>query len=337
MSNSLSTLLNTDTSTTSSNILSLETLQQQYNNALVNYQQAYQSLMNVFQNNDYDQNTYIGCYKDCNNGRTMPFIEYNGDNGINVKWNYNTCGQSARQLGYQYFGLQYFNQPGQPAGLGQCTVSNDLTSATSQGPANNCGAPDASGNVLGNYCSNAIYSTKNFNSINEATQNVQYWSDILINLNQQIMDILKNETPYYQDEINTRQSQNTQLMNNLQNLLSEREKVNDYINKYNSFNHEKLETGIVTKQHYFQYILYVVILIIVIVYFFKIVLFPKSQSGGGSSSNTKMRDILFLLGLMLVFLLSGFFFKHHAGFILLLLVLVIFALIKMKIIPTITL
>lgn len=478
MSNSLSRLINSDTTPTSSNILSLETLQQQYNNALVNYQQAYQSLVSNIQTkeqqvntykananqtsyigcyndtgttayramaqlntndtlstnngNDYDVNydealkyaiennyqyfstqdcnsdggcqagfsndlaqstqygvatncvngaggvwtnaiystdnipgekkaiqnkknggNYVGCYTDCADGRAMPAIDISGNTsaGWNIAWDYNSCGQAAKEQGYQYFGLQYFNQPGEAAGLGQCTVSNDLTTATAQGVATNCGAADASGNVLGNYCSNAIYSTDDISSANisganisgayisgnkSAIENVQYWSNEVIRLNRQIMDLLQKESPYYQGEIDIRQSLNTQLSTNLQELLQEREKVNEYINKYNSFDQGIEETAIATKQNYFQYILYVIILVIVIVYFFRIVLFTKPQSGGGSGSNsTKMKDILFLLGLMLVFLFSGFFFKQHAGFILILLVVVIFILSQMKLIPNI--
>jgi len=463
MSNSLSKLINSDTTPTSKNILSLETLKQQYNNALVSYQQAYQTLVTTLQTdeqqintyktnndqpsyigcyndtgttayramaqlntngtlstnngNDYDVNydeayqyakdnnyqyfstqdcnsdggcqagfsndlaqstqygvatncvngaggvwtnaiystkknsvqneksgsNYIGCYTDCADGRAMPAVDVSGNTsaGWNIAWDYNSCDQAAQEQGYQYFGLQYFNQPGEAAGLGQCTVSNDLTTATAQGAATNCGAADASGNVLGNYCSNAIYSTSkksgaNISGTKSAIENVKYWGNEVMHLNRQIMELLKKESPYFQGEINKRQSINTKLKSDLQELLQEREKVNDYINKYNSFEQGIEETAIATKQNYFQYILYVILLVIVIVYFFKIILFTKPQSGGGSrNSTTKMKDILFLLGLMLVFLFSGFFFKQHAGFILILLVVVIFILSQMKFIPNI--
>jgi hypothetical protein len=473
MSNSLSKLINSDTTPTSKNILSLETLKQQYNNALLNYQQAYQSLVTTLQTdeqqintyktnndqpsyigcyndtgttayramsqlntngtlsttngNDYDVNydeayqyaqdnnyqyfstqdcnsdggcqagfsndlaqstqygvatncvngnggvwtnaiystkknsiqnaknktNYIGCYTDCADGRAMSPIDVSGNTsaGWNIAWDYNSCQQAAQEQGYQYFGLQYFNQPGEATGLGQCTVSNDLTTATAQGPATNCGAADASGNVLGNYCSNAIYSTSNqsgasitganisganISGTKSAIENVKYWGNEVIHINRQIMELLKKESPYFQGEINKRQSINTKLKTDLQELLQEREKVNDYINKYNSFDQGIEETSIETKQKYFQYILYVILLIIVIIFFFKIILFTKPQSGGGSGSNsTKMKDILFLIGLMLVFLFSGYFFKQHAGFILILLVVVIFVLSQMKLIPNI--
>lgn len=332
MSNSLSTLINTDSSPTSSNILSLETLQQQYNNALVSYQQAYQSLVNASQSTN-DQANYIGCYNDTGTTkyRAMSQLNSNGTlstiNGNDYNVTYDQAYQYAINNNYKYFSTQVCNS----SGGCQAGFSNDLAQATQYGVANNCV------NNQGGSWTNAIYSiTSNNTSINDAMQNVQYWGNELISINQQIMDLLQNESPNYQDEINNRQSQNSQLSTNLQSLLQEREKVNDRINMYNSSEQKITETGIVTKQNYFQYILYVVILVVVIIYFFKIVLFPNAQRGGGNgSSTTKMKDLLFLLGLMLLFLLSGFFFKQHAGFILIILVIVIFALIRMKLLPNV--
>jgi len=213
------------TSMTSSTILSLETLQQQYNTALISYQQAYQTLISAFQKHE----------------------------------------------------------------------TKDLTTYIS---------------------------------------NVETWSGILTELNNQIITLLKNEKPYLESEINERQTKNIELKKIVQQLQDEQNIVNASIDQYQSLHLGNSETNITTQQNYMKYILYIIILIVILVIFFKIVLSPKSgtQRGGGSSS-TKLNDILFLLSLMIVFLCFGLFFKEHAGFIIVILIVLIYFLIKMKVIP----
>lgn len=211
--------------TSSSNILALETLQQEYNNALVGYQQAYQSLVTALQNQDT-------------------------------------------------------------------------------------------------------------NSLNNYLNNVQAWNTLLIDLNDQIIALLQEEDPYYENEIQQRQTNNSELQVGLQNLLNEQDIVNKAIDHYGSQNKGLSESSIMTQQNYMKYILYVIVLIFVLGLFFKIVFFSKSgQSGGGNGS--KMNELLFLLLLMVVFLGLGFFFKENAGFVIVFLIIFLYILIKMKMIPNI--
>lgn len=211
--------------TSSSNILALETLQQEYNNALVGYQQAYQSLVTALQNQDT-------------------------------------------------------------------------------------------------------------NSLNNYLNNVQSWNTLLIDLNDQIITLLQEEDPYYENEIQQRQTNNSELQISLQNLMNEQNIVNNAIDHYGSQNKGLSESSIMTQQNYMKYILYVIVLIFVLGLFFKIVFFSKSgQSGGGNGS--KMNELLFLLLLMVVFLGLGFFFKENAGFVIVFLIIFLYILIKMKMIPNI--
>lgn len=216
---------------TESTTLNLESLQQQYNNILVSYQQAYQTLINSIQNQD--QNS------------VQPSVE-----------------------------------------------NNYLT-------------------------------------------NVQSLGAQLVDLNNQIINILKNQGPTHHTELQNRETTNDQLQSNLQELHHQQSLVNKSIDDYQSLENEISDTGLSTQQNYMKYVLYFIILVVVIILFFKYVLFSKSgQSGGGVGGKyTKMEEIIFLLGLMIVFLGLGFFFKENAGFIIITLVILLYVFIKMKWIP----
>lgn len=214
---------------TETTALNLESLQQQYNNILVSYQQAYQTLMNSIQNQD--QNS------------VQPSVE-----------------------------------------------NNYLT-------------------------------------------NVQSLGAQLVDLNNQIINILKNQGPTHHTELENRQTTNDQLQSNLQELHHQQSLVNKSIDDYQSLENEISDTGLSTQQNYMKYVLYFIILVVVIILFFKYVLFSKSGQSGGGGKYTKMEEIIFLLGLMIVFLGFGFFFKENAGFIIITLVILLYVFIKMKWIP----
>lgn len=214
---------------TESTTLNLESLQQQYNNILVSYQQAYQTLINSIQNQD--QNS------------VQPSVE-----------------------------------------------NNYLT-------------------------------------------NVQSLGAQLVDLNNQIINILKNQGPTHHTELQNRETTNDQLQSNLQELHHQQSLVNKSIDDYQSLENEISDTGLSTQQNYMKYVLYFIILVVVIILFFKYVLFSKSGQSGGGGKYTKMEEIIFLLGLMIVFLGFGFFFKENAGFIIITLVILLYVFIKMKWIP----
>jgi hypothetical protein len=90
---------------------------------------------------------YIGCYNDKENPRAM----INTSSG---KWySFDTCKQYAKDGNYSYYG----NQNKDKNNNGWCVASNDLASSQKYGVANNC-TTDASGNYMGGFSSNAIYS-----------------------------------------------------------------------------------------------------------------------------------------------------------------------------------
>jgi len=164
-------------------------------------------------------------------------------------------------------------------------------------------------------------------------------------LNQSILAILENETPEYLNQVQERKVNNSELKNNLQQLMEEKNKVNEMIRYQQSESRGLANTSIVTTESYSKYILYSFIAVITFIIFIKVAFMSKSGGGqygggqyGGSSSSSgrgsdKMSDILFLSGLMFLFLTISFFFKENSGILLVFLAIILFTLIKMKMMP----
>jgi NADH:ubiquinone oxidoreductase subunit 3 (subunit A) len=294
---------NQDSTYTSANILSLETLQQEYSNALLNYQKASQTLINDLQKSSGKTNLI-----------TLPGT-VNMGNGQDGWLNGN--GQNVAS-GSECMAL--------------CENTPGCSGATYNSDTQNCII--RSGEV------NAIPYKSNYTSYVEKSKvnltNVQMWNNRLIDIIQQINSIVINETPYYEGQMQEQNTNTSSLKTDLAQLLEEQAYLNNAVQEYESNLNSRQETGLNTSQHYTQYIFYAVVLFFIIILFLKIVIFPKSsgtQSGGGSSSVSKMSDILFLLGLMVVFLGLGYIFKEKAGFIIVFIIIFLLVLVKMRLIP----
>ena len=292
--------MNLEMSNNSSDIITLETLGKEYNAAIINYQQSYQDLINIIQNNGNNGNKFTEIpgkvYFSTNN--------LNGSNGQSIP-----TGNECQAL---------------------CQSTSGCSGATYDVDKQLCVLGSGSGtvsNANGNYIA---YVTP----LQNAITNVEYWNNMLIQLNQNILTILEKKNPEYLNQIQERKVNNSQLKNNLQQLIEEKNKVNEMINYYQSENRGLMDTSIVTTENYSKYILYTFIAIITFIIFIKVAFMSKSVSGQyGGGSNNKTSDILFLFGLMFLFLTIGFFFKENAGVLLVFLAIILFTLIKMKMMP----
>lgn len=179
----------------------------------------------------------------------------------------------------------------------------------------------------------SAYQNNETSSIGNYVANVQNWSAVLNDLNNKIISLLEKQGPNLNQEIQQRQSLNTNLNSTLKNLLEEHTKVNKHIDDYQSSYIGKSETEINVHQKYMKYIFYIIACLIVFFIFIKVVFASKSTQSGGGSRTTKLEDILYLLSLMVIFMGFGIFFKENAGFIIIILLLIFYIFIKMKIIP----
>jgi hypothetical protein len=111
------------------------------------YNSSGASIFNTTVDSTVVSGSYIGCYNDKSNPRAMT-------NTSNNSWySFDTCKQYAKDGNYSYYG----NQNKDKNNNGWCVASNDLTNSQKYGVANNC-TTDASGNYMGGFSSNAIYS-----------------------------------------------------------------------------------------------------------------------------------------------------------------------------------
>lgn len=179
----------------------------------------------------------------------------------------------------------------------------------------------------------SAFKNKETKSIANYIANVENWSAVLNDINNNIISILKKKGPDLNIEIQQRQSQNNNLNSSLKELMAEHKKVNQYIDDYQSYYIGKSETEINVHQNYMKYIFYLIICIVIFLLFIKVVFFSKSTQSGGGSRTTKLEDILFLFALMVIFMGFGIFFKENAGFIIVILIMIFYIFIKMKIIP----
>ena len=105
------------------------------------------------------------------------------------------------------------------------------------------------------------------NGISMDNSELQNLNAELTSLNNQIMQVMGNTYPEYQQQINERSMMNSELLNQLNALIAEKNKVNKTINYYDSLNKEKNNALIVLTDNYYSYIIYLLLVIILIVIF----------------------------------------------------------------------
>jgi len=121
------------------------------------------------------------------------------------------------------------------------------------------------------------YNNINTQDLTVSTDNaeLQNLNTQLISLNNQIMEVMGNTYPEYEEQINERSVMNNVLVNQLNALISEKNKVNKTINYYDSLNEEKNNALLVLNDNYYSYIIYLLLVIILIVIFI-LILFKVS-------------------------------------------------------------
>jgi hypothetical protein len=125
-------------------------------------------------------------------------------------------------------------------------------------------------NTQSNPLDNTYFGNSNLMSLNSQ----------LVSINDQIITLLNSNSPDFQQQIGERQSLNTKLQIQQEELLNEQKKVNDTIDHYISLNEEINNSGYKLNQHYFIYILFCILFIILISYLFY--LFTKGKQENNS-------------------------------------------------------
>jgi len=151
----------------------------------------------------------------------------------------------------------------------------------------------------------------------------------LILINKQILVIIQT-TPTSTNNTNSQHEiQKNNLKQNYNELVSERDKIKNIINEYETIDKETGYTNEVATSYYSRYIVLLFITILLFLLLFRYSLLSNNrQSGGGS--NTKS-DIFFLFSIMIIFMGLANIFTHLNILIFLTVVIIMYLIIKTKV------
>ena len=142
---------------TNQTISTVDTYISSQNNSSSSSSSSLQNMTNVFVNNIVNDtsNNFIGCYT----GTSSPPSSLDTSLWNNGPiYNVQSCQQAAIDNGYKFFGLQSFNPATQ---MGNCSMTNNLSSAVSSGKAQSMCSQQSDGYIYGQGCGsglvNALY------------------------------------------------------------------------------------------------------------------------------------------------------------------------------------
>jgi len=194
-------------------------------------------------------------------------------------------------------------------------------------------------NVYQNYINALNVSVNNGTTTTDFTaspQALQYQTQLqklnyqLILINKQILVIIQ-KTPSQINNVNQQnQIQENNLKQNYSQLVNERKKLNNIINEYETIDKETGYTKEVVTSYYSRYIVLLFITILLFLLLFRYSLLSNTrQSGGGSNVKS---DAMFLFSIMIIFMCLANIFTHINMLIFLTVVIIIYTIIKTKLI-----
>lgn len=108
----------------------------------------------------------------------------------------------------------------------------------------------------------------------------------LTGLNKEIEEEIRKIKNLYTDEANLRSSKNTVLINQYKNLQTERERIKEVVNQYQTLENAESETNIYILQKYYVYFLLLALAVISIIVMYKITIKTDSGSGATGGENS---------------------------------------------------
>ena len=180
---------------------------------------------------------------------------------------------------------------------------------------------------------NSGTSTTDFTASTQAQQyqvQLQKLNNQLILINKQILIIIQT-TPSQINNIDRQNKiQEYKLKQNYDELVSERDKLRSIINEYQTLDKETGYTNEVVTSYYSRYIVLLFITILLFLLLFRYSLLSNTrQSGGGSNVKS---DIVFLFSIMIIFMGLANVFTHINMLIFLTTVIIIYVIIKTKLV-----
>jgi hypothetical protein len=256
-------------------VLNLETLTNQYDTILLQYQQAIANYTNFLQENSSSEKT---------------FTTVKG----NAFWGTGSAGSQS----------VYTNVTTPSACQALCSQTNGCSGATFN-PQNN-GLPAC---FLRTGDGTTVPSNSNDYAIIPESQqyllNMQSLNQQLTEINQQIMNIISNQgDQVYSSEQTQRSSKKKQLSQNYNKLMQEKKKIEKQLNEYKNLEEEQYNSELVTNSNYFSYVLLLFLAIICIYMVIKISSTSNSQNYNtqyGGKLGNKPYYIIFIILFLILF------------------------------------
>ena len=178
---------------------------------------------------------------------------------------------------------------------------------------------------------NSGTTTNEFNASTQAQQyqiQLQQLNNQLILINKQILILIQTTPSQINNTGSQIQIQEHNLKQNYDELVSERDKIRNIINEYETIDKETVYTNEVATSYYSKYIVLLFITILLFLLLFRYSLLSNTrQTGGGSNVKS---DIFFLFSIMIIFMGLANIFTHLNILIFLTVVLIIYLIIKTK-------
>jgi hypothetical protein len=263
-------------------VLDLETLNANYRNLLIEYQQAVLNYANFLREETTQQNNKNKTFV------SIPGSVYVGPSNISQNFSGTleeckaSCASTNGCTGATFNQTDFFGQP-------LCLLAGGEGSIVSESPGNYAIVPKGKQLLL---------------IVQKINQQLKY-------INEQIREKTKEGKPLYNTQTQDRSIQNNELINQFYQLVEERKRIDNMINEYQTLDQEQKQGSIKINQNYYSFVLLLFLAIIVLFILYKFFgsstnTSTSTQYGGDSSINI----FYIIFGVFLFILFAKFIFNH---------------------------
>jgi superfamily II RNA helicase len=126
---------------------------------------------------------------------------------------------------------------------------------------------------------------------------IENLNEQLIDINQKIMEIISDNQPVLDSNVEDNQDQNSTLIDNYKQLTQDREKIAQLTNEYQTLEEQQIQGDIKINQNYYSFLLLIILAIIII---FMLYSFSGSSSNIQRGGNLSKNAYYFVFGIIIL-------------------------------------
>lgn len=131
--------------------------------------------------------------------------------------------------------------------------------------------------------------------------NIQYINNQLTSVNNQILNIINNNRPLYESQIDERSEKNSILIANYEKLTKERNKIRGLIGDYEGLDRAQTDGDLRANQNYYSFLLLLVVAIFIIILLFRFTSYTPDADYGGALGGSVFNIILSVLIIIFIY------------------------------------